>query len=83
MSGMQLQKTTFADAAVVAELEKRFVAAKIDMTNEDLRAQSALETYSIKGIPTILVLDLQGREILRQVGFVDAEMLLAQLASAR
>lgn len=84
MSGMQLQKTTLADAAVVAELEKRFVAAKIDMTNEeDPHAQSALETYSIKGIPTILVLDLQGREILRQVGFMNAEMLLSQLASAR
>ncbi len=75
----ELDALTFSDGAVIDE-SKRFVAFKADMTgalSEDLK--KAREAYSVKGFPTVLVIDAKGNELARITGYVDAEYFINKL----
>jgi thiol:disulfide interchange protein DsbD len=68
----ELDKLTFTDAAVKKEAE-RFVTLKLDLTSNDPNSEAgrAKQRFGIRGVPTVLFLDNQGREIekLRLEGF--------------
>ncbi|RJR29174.1 MAG: DUF255 domain-containing protein [Candidatus Latescibacterota bacterium] len=80
----ELDKKTFADAAVVA-LARSVVPLRVDLTRSG-PAESALKNrFSVRGVPTIIFVDGSGaeREHLRLTGFVDArefERRLAEIA---
>lgn len=77
----ELDHYTFSDPRVV-ELSKRVTAVKADLTHYGSpEAVAVRERFGVKGVPTVVFLDEEGRERedLRFVGFIDADSLLAKL----
>jgi thiol:disulfide interchange protein DsbD len=72
----ELAVHTFADEKVRSEAG-RFVAVKVDATDEDDKQIAALkDKYKVVGLPTVVVLDSEGREKVRFNEFVPPERFL-------
>jgi thioredoxin:protein disulfide reductase len=72
----ELDKITFAEKAVGSEMG-RFVAVKVDATNDDDPSVVAtMGKYRVRGLPTVLVFDSRGNEALRFTDFVPPERFL-------
>jgi len=70
----EMDRTTFADAAVRAEAE-RFEMFKADITQETAEATELSGRYQVQGVPTVIFFDSGGTEVHRLVGYVGpAEM---------
>lgn len=78
----KLDEEVYSDAAVAAEVNKDFVALKVNpekgQANKDF-----VEKYTVRGFPTILFLNGKGEEIHRLVGFKPADGFLEELETAR
>lgn len=69
----ELDRYTFADPDVVAATA-RFVAVKVDLTNDDEPLSLATKAaHRVVGLPTLLLFDRSGREVVRCTDFVSAE----------
>jgi thioredoxin:protein disulfide reductase len=80
----KLEKDTFSDPRVIEEAEDHFFMVKVDLTHvADPVNQRLLEEFGVKGVPTIVFLDSQGREVKRLMGFLPPEKFLSFMASAR
>jgi len=76
----QLDRETFSAASVRPEMA-RFVTVKVDATNDDDPAVMAtLANFKVRGLPTVLVFDSDGREALRYTDFVGASEFRSALA---
>jgi thiol:disulfide interchange protein DsbD len=72
----ELEKLTFSEKAVGSELG-RFVAVKVDAThNDDPAVVATMDRYRVRGLPTVLVFDSKGKELLRFTEFVPPERFL-------
>lgn len=72
----ELDKVTFAAPAVGAEMG-RFLAVKVDATNDDdPQVEATLQRFKVVGLPTVLVFDSRGREAVRYTDFVPPEQFL-------
>lgn len=72
----EMDKLTFAAPEVALEAG-RFVAVKIDATNdEDPAVQQAMQALGVVGLPTVVVFDSSGREAARYTDFVPADRFL-------
>lgn len=79
----ELDAITFADPKVI-ELSKEFGTFKADMTKSLSPEVSALrEKYKIVGVPTVLILDNNGKEINRITGFLSADEFYQMLNKTR
>jgi thiol:disulfide interchange protein DsbD len=75
----ELEKYTFADKDVLVK-GGRFVAGKIDLSNDEDPANEALKKkYNIGGLPAVLIFDSEGKEVARITKFVEAKEFLAVL----
>jgi thiol:disulfide interchange protein DsbD len=73
----EMERTTYADPEVRSEAE-RFEMFKADITLETDPILEIVDQYSVQGVPTVILLDSNGTEVQRLVGYVGpAEMLLA------
>ena len=78
----ELLRHTFSDAEVRREAE-RFVMVRVDAT-EPTPAIDALQTrYEVRGLPTVLLFDVSGREVRRVSEFVPAPQMLGYLRAVR
>ena len=78
----ELDALTFSDERVIKEMG-RFTNYKVDMTkmtpeNEDLRKR-----FNVIGMPTVLIIDSQGKELNRITGFVNADDFLTKINEVR
>ena len=79
----ELDKVTFADDAVKQEAG-RFVAAKVDASDDETPGlDQVMAEYKVVGLPTVLLLDSQGREVRRFTDFVDAPRFVDALREAQ
>ncbi|HEU5076551.1 MAG TPA: cytochrome c biogenesis protein CcdA [Polyangiaceae bacterium] len=79
VSCKELDKLTFSHDAVEREAG-RFVAVRVDATDdEDPKVERALAEFSVKGLPTVILFDSEGREARRFNDFVEAEPFLEAL----
>ena len=81
----ELDEKTFTDATVASELN-RFVRVKADLTAPDDETTKRLtKQYAIRGVPTLVFLDENGREIpdLRLTGFERPPEFLARVRQVR
>ena len=79
----ELDKVTFADPRVIDQ-SSGLVAVKVDATDdEDPDAARAIRELGVRGLPTLVLFDSSGREVVRFTDFVGPEELAAALASAR
>jgi thioredoxin:protein disulfide reductase len=76
----QMNSSVFTDPEVI-HLGRQFVPLKIDLTREHPQQEYLQETYSLKGVPTIIFLDRRGsnREDLRIESYVDKEVMLDRM----
>jgi thiol:disulfide interchange protein DsbD len=78
----ELEEITFHDAAVVKLAKAEFVMIKVDMTSSGNPTHDRLlQKFRIKGVPTVVFLDSDGRERsdLRLVDFIPADQLLNRM----
>lgn len=75
----ELEHKTFPDANVQAEA-KRFVAIHIDATDDENPETVRLQKkYNVVGLPTVIMMDKDGKEIVRFNEFVTAPKFLAAM----
>lgn len=79
VSCKELDKLTFSHDAVEREAG-RFIAVRVDATDDDdPKVERALAEFSVKGLPTVILFDSEGREARRFNDFVEAEPFLEAL----
>ncbi len=72
----ELDAITFADPRVIEET-KSFKTYKVDMTHTmDEKTEKIRKQFNIKGMPTIIITNSDGKEVKRLTGFVDADEFL-------
>lgn len=71
----ELAHRTFTDEAVRREA-RRFVAVKVDATEETEATQALHRRYNVRGLPTVIAFDSRGREVWRVTEFVTAARML-------
>jgi thiol:disulfide interchange protein DsbD len=70
----------FTDPEVIA-LSRQFLTVRLDLTRRQPHQDDILRRYGIKGVPTILFFDTQGKEMrsLRVEEYVDKKEILQRM----
>jgi len=79
----ELDEVTFHDREVVRQAGQDFIMIKVDLTRKgNADNERLLQKYKVKGVPTIVFLDRQGKERrdLRLVDFLPADQFLVRMA---
>lgn len=77
----ELEKHTFSDPKV-AEEASRFLAVRVDATHDDdPKVEETLGSLKVVGLPTVVLFDSTGKEVLRFRDFVPPQEFLAALTS--
>jgi thiol:disulfide interchange protein DsbD len=77
----ELDKLTFSDARVAREAG-RFLAAKVDATNDsDPEVEQIMHELGVVGLPTVVLFDSTGAEQGRFTDFVNADKFLTALSA--
>lgn len=72
----ELDRKTFSSQDVQSEMA-RFVAVKVDATNDqDPKVEATLTRFQVVGLPTVLIFDSRGREVIRYTDFVGPKQFL-------
>jgi len=82
----ELEEVAFHDSSVVRLAENDFVMIKVDVTRGgDPVHERLLQQYRVKGVPTVVFLDVQGKERtdLRLVDFLPPDQLLSHMAELK
>jgi thiol:disulfide interchange protein DsbD len=82
----ELEDITFHDADIVKQSEKDFLMLKVDLTRRgNLDHEHLLNRYGVKGVPTVLFMDREGKEQqdLRLVDFLPPDQFLNRMAEAK
>jgi thioredoxin:protein disulfide reductase len=78
----ELEVRTFADPRVSAELV-RFVAAKVDLTEDTDENEALKKKYQADTLPAVILLDSKGRRVHAVREFIDADRFLRLLRDVR
>jgi len=82
----ELEEVTFHNPQIVKQAKNDFVMIKVDLTRKgNPNHQVLLNNYEVKGIPTIVFLGREGKELksLRLVDFEPASQFLIRMAEGR
>lgn len=83
MACKELDRETFSQPDVSNEAG-RFLAVKVDASvDDDPDVVATMTALSVKGLPTVILFDSQGREVRRFTDFVKADVMLEALRSVR
>ncbi len=70
----ELRKTTFRDAKAAAYFNKNFINFSIDVEKGD--GPELAKTWQVEGLPTLLIVDVNGKVLANHTGYVDGNGLL-------
>ena len=76
---VEAERTLWKSAAVARAMAP-FVALRIDLTDDDTTSRGLVERYTVDVVPTVLLLDEDGREVERLKGMPSEPTLIAALA---
>ena len=82
----EIEEVTLHDPLVVKQAESGFVMIKVDVTKGgNPLHERLLEQYEVKGVPTIVFLDTDGKEKrdLRLVDYLPSDQLLGRMAELK
>ena len=80
---MELEHNTWPDPKVRTQLS-RFVPIKVDATDDDDENTKKLtKKYDVKGLPTVILFDSEGKEQARFNEYVPADKMVTALASVK
>jgi thiol:disulfide interchange protein DsbD len=79
----ELEERVFSDPRVV-ETARAFAAVKVDLTRRNPEHEAVRRRFSVRGVPTVVFLDAQGREIprLRVESYVEPSDFLNRMQRA-
>ncbi len=77
----EMDATTFADSRVI-ELASQFSMLRADLTLENQQTETLTTRFGVRGVPTLIVLNGEGTEVARFVGYVGPDELLSAMARA-
>ena len=83
---VELDEVTFHDASVVKQTESDFIMVKVDVTKAgNPLNERLLKDYGVKGVPTIVFLDTNGKERqdLRLVDYLPPDKFLVRMADIK
>lgn len=72
----QMDTETFADPNVISWLEQNVVFVKIDAEDENRNRTEFAESYGVRGYPTFALVQADGSELDRAVGYLDSELFI-------
>lgn len=75
----KMDATTFKDGTVIKELERNWIPVKIDSTVQSTKIESILKKFNITGLPSMVILDSDGRMVKKLAGFQEASDLKTEL----
>ena len=78
----ELDEITFHDKEIVKQARQDFIMIKVDLTRKGIAEhESLLKKYHVKGVPTVLFLDREGKERrdLRVIDFLPADKFLIRM----
>jgi thiol:disulfide interchange protein DsbD len=81
-----LEEVTFHHPGVVQQAKKDFIMIKVDVTRGDNPLYDRLlKEYDVKGVPTIVFLDINGKERsdLRLVDFLSPDLFLSRMSELK
>jgi len=70
----ELRKTTFKDAKAAAYFNQHFINFSIDVEKGD--GINLAKTWQVEGLPTLLIVDENGKVLANHTGYVDGNGLL-------
>ncbi len=82
----ELDEVTFHDPEIVKQGKRDFIMIKVDLTRKgNSTHEKLLHQYGVKGVPTVVFLDRQGKERhdLRLVDFLPADQFLIRMAELK
>jgi thiol:disulfide interchange protein DsbD len=82
----ELDEVTFHDPEIVKQAKRDFVMIKVDLTRKGNPVhEKLLRQYEVKGVPTVVFLDREGRERkdLRLVDFLPPDQFLIRMAEVK
>jgi thiol:disulfide interchange protein DsbD len=82
----ELDDITFHDSEIVKQAKQDFIMIKVDLTRKGNPVhEGLLSEYNVKGVPTVVFLDRQGKERhgLRLVDFLPADQFLIRMAETK
>jgi thiol:disulfide interchange protein DsbD len=82
----ELDEITFHNSEIVKQAKRDFVMIKVDLTRKGNPVhEKLLHQYGIKGVPTVVFLDREGKEArdLRLVDFLPTDRFLIRMAEAQ
>lgn len=71
----ELDAMTFSDPTVVEKMQD-YSCYKVDMTKMDDEKENLRKKFNVVGMPTVLIINAEGKEVHRITGFVNAEEFL-------
>ncbi len=75
----EMEKLTFSDPAVYAEIEDRFVPIKVHMSEENADNKALSATYSAQTLPAVVLLAPAGEIVARVDSMIQPDAFLAKL----
>jgi thiol:disulfide interchange protein DsbD len=82
----ELDEVTFHDPEIVKQARSDFIVIKVDLTRKGNPVhEDLLRQYNVKGVPTVVFLDHQGKERrnLRLVDYLPADQFLIRMAEIK
>ena len=82
----ELDDITFHNSEIVKQAESEFIMVKVDLTRKEKPLhERLLKKYNVRGVPTIVFIDRQGKEYrdLRLVDFEPADQFLVRMAEIK
>jgi len=82
----ELDEVTFHNREVVKQAGQDFIMVKVDLTRKGtLESERLLQKFTVKGVPTVVFLDRQGKERqdLRLVDFLPPDQFLVRMVEAK
>ncbi|MFH2010554.1 MAG: cytochrome c biogenesis protein CcdA [bacterium] len=73
---IELEKTTLAHPRVAKVLKRRFVFCKVDCTKKNDQTKATKQRFGVKGLPTLVLIDSNGKRVKNVVGLVTPDELL-------
>jgi thiol-disulfide isomerase/thioredoxin len=77
-----VEDTSFGDGDVQRRVSERFVAIRADVTDDGPSERALRRSFKVKALPTLLVLDADGREVARSGEVLPPSRLLGMLVAA-
>ena len=78
-----MKREVYSRVSVKDAIESQVIAVKIDLTDPSANSKSLAMWYRVEFLPTIIIVDADGKELSRREGFLSEAQMLEWLQTVR